>query len=265
MAKLTVLEITQDILNDMDSDPVNSINDTEEALQIAQIIKTSYFSLMCTRNWPHLMTVTQLNTTEIGDTNPVKLLIPALTKEMQEVYYNVRKVTDNRDKYTLIDYMEPERFLRHLNARNSNNSNIETVIDYDNTKFFIRNDVQPSLWTSFDDEFVMMDSYDSDVDSTLQSSKTQVILYKSPVVTFSDTFVPDLPEEAFPALIAEAKSTSFLALKQVGNAKAEQRSRKDQAWLSRKAWKARGGFKYPNFGRRGTALSTRRDWRFDKN
>ena len=42
MAKMTVLEMVQDILNDMDSDEVNSINDTIEAQQVANTVRTVY-------------------------------------------------------------------------------------------------------------------------------------------------------------------------------------------------------------------------------
>ena len=49
---MTLLEIVQDILNDMDSDPVNSINDTVEALQIAQTVKTTYNNIIDGRDWP---------------------------------------------------------------------------------------------------------------------------------------------------------------------------------------------------------------------
>ena len=44
MAKMTLLAMVQDILNDMDGDEVNSISDTVEAEQVAQIIKTTYDS-----------------------------------------------------------------------------------------------------------------------------------------------------------------------------------------------------------------------------
>ena len=61
MAKLTLLEIVQDIMNDMDSDEVNSISDTEESSQIAQIVKTTYFEILGRRDWPHLSKFTNLN------------------------------------------------------------------------------------------------------------------------------------------------------------------------------------------------------------
>ena len=46
MAKMTLLEITQDIMSDMDSDNVNSINDSVEALQVAQVVKTTYYNII---------------------------------------------------------------------------------------------------------------------------------------------------------------------------------------------------------------------------
>ena len=42
MPKMSLLEMTQDILSDMDSDEVNSINDSVESLQVLGIIKNTY-------------------------------------------------------------------------------------------------------------------------------------------------------------------------------------------------------------------------------
>ena len=46
MAKLTVLEIVQNILSDLNSEEVNSISDTIEADQVAEIVKTTYLDLV---------------------------------------------------------------------------------------------------------------------------------------------------------------------------------------------------------------------------
>jgi hypothetical protein len=53
MAKKTLLELVQDILSDMDGDEVNSIDDTIESAQVAQIIRATYEAMMSSRNWPH--------------------------------------------------------------------------------------------------------------------------------------------------------------------------------------------------------------------
>ena len=247
--KKTLLELTQDILNDLDGDEVNSINDTVEATQVANIVRSSYEGMINKRNWPHLKTVSQLS--GVGDTtSPTKMQLPDGCKELVSIYYNKRKTGDTRDKYSEVVYMAPDEFLIELNGRDSSATTVMTVVDYGATKLFIRNNKAPAYWTSFDDDFIIMDSYDTDVDTTLQQSKTQAVMYKDPSFTFEDTFVPDLPSEAFTNLLEEAKSTASLVLRQMPDEKAEQKARRQSAWLSRKAWKATGGIQYPNFGRR---------------
>lgn len=50
--KYTVLDMTQSILSAMDSDEVTSINDTVEALQVAECIRTTYNSMVSRFNLP---------------------------------------------------------------------------------------------------------------------------------------------------------------------------------------------------------------------
>jgi hypothetical protein len=66
-----------------------------------------------------------------------------------------------------------------------------------------------------------------------------------------DDYVPDLPIDAFPLLFEESKSTAFVTLKQSTNPKAEQKSSRQNRWLSRKAWRAAGGVTYEDYGRKG--------------
>ena len=52
--KKTVLEIVQDIMNDMDSDKVNSISDTVESQQIAQTVRTVFESMVTNLSLIHI-------------------------------------------------------------------------------------------------------------------------------------------------------------------------------------------------------------------
>ena len=249
MAKFTLLEMVQDILNDLDSDEVNSINDTIESLQVAQIIKTSYYTMLGNRNWPHTRRVTQLDA--ISDVaRPNYLKIPANWKQMDSFKYDKSKFGATSLDIRDVTYKEPDDFLRYVSFRNSGNSNVLTVSDFSGVKLLIVNDAAPTYWTSFDDQHIVTDSYDSEVDTTLQKIKTQCIAYVEPEWTVDDSFIPDLPTEAFIALLEEAKSAASLKLKQVADQKAEQRSVKQQRWLSRKAWTAKGGVDYPDYGRK---------------
>jgi hypothetical protein len=250
MAKLTLLEIVQDCLNDLDSDSVNSINDTIESQQVAQIVKTCYFEMIANRNWPHLKKLVQLDAS--GDTSkPNFLKLPVGIKELVFIKYDTFTLSQPKSRLVELIYKEPDAFLRMISSRDSGLPYVDEVIDFSGTKLLTLNNAAPRYWTSFDDEYIITDSYDSSVDTTLQKNKTQAFAYIEPTWSQFDDFIPDLPSEAFPALIEESKSTSSLVLKQIANQKAEQKAGRQQRWLARKAWAAKGGVVYQDYGRKG--------------
>lgn len=250
MAKKTLLEMVQDILNDLDSDSVNSINDTIESIQVAQIIRSAFDNIIDNRNWPHLRKTVQLDESGVL-LKPNYLKIPDTWKELELFRYDKHKLGDARILFQDVVYKEPDAFLRYTSQRDSTSATVTTVSDFSGVKLLIQNNMAPTYWTSFDDQYVVTDSYDSAVDGTLQKSKTQCLAYISPTWVHSDDAIPNLPTEAFTALLEEAKSAAFVTLKQSNNPKAEQRSVKQQKWLARKAWTAAGGIDYPDYGRKG--------------
>lgn len=248
MGTMTVLDIVQDIASDMSSDDVNSITDTLESMQIARIVQSSYLEMMSNKNWKHLEQLSTLDSS--GDTAlPTHMRMPSNTKELKEVQYNKIKSGETRSRVSEVTYITPDAFLRQTNTLNSDNANITSVTDVSGVKLLVKNDSAPKYYTSFDDNYVVFDSYDSAVDTTLQSSKTQCIAVLSPVFTLSDTHVPNLPEEAFPGFLAEAKSTCFARIKQAPDNKSEQQAKRQRTWLSRKGWKAGTGMQFPDYGR----------------
>jgi len=248
MPKLTLLEITQSILSDMDSDNVNSINDTVEALQVAEIVKTSYNEIINSRKWPHLKMMTQLEAS--GDnTKPVWMQIPTNVSYIDWVKYDKIKTGNTATIYQDVTCLSPKDFLDIVMQRNEDATNITEYTDYNGTPVLVITDSAPTYYTSFDDEYIVFDSYDSAVDTTLQKSKTQVEAYKEAVWSSVDTFTPDLPAKAFPYLLAEAKSAAFTSLKQAPNPKEEQKARRQRTFLARQKWQQNGGIKKPDYGR----------------
>ncbi len=92
----------------------------------------------------------------------------------------------------------PEDFLQLLSNRKSTHPNVKTVVDASGVELLIIDDKAPEFYTSFDDEWLVFDSYNKHVDDTLQKSKTQAIAYIFPNWVHSDSAIPDLPDEAFP-------------------------------------------------------------------
>lgn len=249
MPKYTLLELTQSILSDMNSDEVNSITDTIESLQVAQIVKDTYYEIITEGDWPHLKTLMQLSAS--GDNaKPTHMGIPENVQRIETIRYNRKSSTDTNDEYEEVEYLDPEDFLSHVMKRLSSESTVETITDYSGVVILVLNDTPPTYWTSFDNENIVFDSYDSGVDTTLQASKSQCIAYREPTFTTSDSFVPDLPSIAFPYLLSEAKSAAFLALKNTANQKEEQRATRQRRRISQERWRVGGGITFPDYGRK---------------
>lgn len=248
---MTLLEMVVDILSDSGSDIINSISDTEESQQVAQIIKTTYYEMMSKKNWPHLKTLTQLDTPS-DITLPIVMQVPSETKEIINIRYNKIKSGGTKDDFKEIKYLEPDHFLAYINTRDSSKDEIVEITINDGAKLLINNSQGPSYWTTFDEFNIIFDSFDSDVESFLTNDKTQVLLYKTGGLWESvDSFIPNLPAEFFPALLAEAKSIAFYVLKQELNEKAEQQSKRQQINLTSKGNVTGMDGDYADFGRKG--------------
>lgn len=249
MARMTLLEMTQNILSEMDSDTVDSYTDTVESQQVAEIIKATYFQLLDGRDWPHLYHNFRLNAPSTG--NPTKCGIPSNVMSIKWVKYNIKN-DSGRDRFTEIPFVEPEEFTRILEQRDSTASNIQVVND--NVEIFLNiyNDRQPTMWTSFTEANIYFDAYNSAIESParLSSSKTVCFGKLYPNITMSDSLLFDLPIEAFSYLLEEAKSTCFLTLKQMPNQKAEQHAITHRRRMSRQAWAINRGIVYPDYGRK---------------
>ncbi len=231
----------------MDGDEVNSIADTIESTQVAQIVRDTFEEIISSRQWPHLDRLIQL--TPQGAARPTHMDTDTTWDIVHWIKYNKIKTGGTRDLYDEIKYMDPKDFLELLNARNSSDSDVTTVTDTSNIDLLIFNDIAPTFWTTFDDEVLIFDSHDNLVDTNLQASKTQVWGHVEPTWTHTDVAVPDLSAKAFSYLLSEAKSAAFNALRQTGNAKEEQKSRRQRVHLAREKWVLDGGQKFPDYGR----------------
>lgn len=248
--KMTLLDIVQDILNDIDGDEVNSIDDTTESTQVAQIVKTTYFSLIDSRDWPHTQRLIQIEASG-DDTLPCIMYLQEPIKKISFVNYDKAKASDgDRRKFDYVTYLEPDDFLRRCNYRDNTAANYSTMVDpTSGIPFTIRNDTAPTYYTTYDDQTLIFDSYDSQVDDTLQQHKVQVHAYAIPSWDHTDNAVPNLPDYAFSLLLEEAKSRASFKIRQQPDQKAEQEAQRQRKWTARHDRKVKPGIKFPNYGR----------------
>jgi hypothetical protein len=246
--KLTLLNMVQNILSSMDSDNVNSISDTEEALQVAEVLKETYYEIIARHNWAFMFTMQNLE--GVGDTTkPTKLRISDNLQRVHCLRYKTQVDPDPNPKWTEMLYLQPCDFLDRVQRINTVNEVVETTND-DGVEMYIVKDRMPRYWTSFDDEFIYLDSFDESMDTTLQASKTSVRGVRRATWTVSDTFVPDMPEEMFILLLNEAKSIVHLNMKQQPNLKAEQIARRQFILMREQEPTVKPGRDFVNYGKR---------------
>jgi hypothetical protein len=248
--KYSLLEMTQNILSAMDSDQVSSIFSTAESRQVAEIIRTAYFNIIARANLPEHNQLFQLNGLNASAT-PVVMNIPDNVAKIDWIKYNTMTADDDSvDSYTYVTILPLQQFLDMEHQLNEDDTIVDTMT-YEGITHFFYNDRAPRYCTIIDDRHVIFDAYDSEVDTTLQKSKTIAYGRVVPLFSLTNVFVPDLDEQQFPLLLNEAKSLAFLELKQITHEKAEQESRRQWRNLqsTKKIDKPNPMDTFPNFGR----------------
>jgi hypothetical protein len=86
VAKFTLLQMTQNVLSGLSSDEINSISDTTESLQVAQIIQNKYYDILTRGNLPDDNQLIQL-TPSGNPIQPTLMFIPSGTSSLKWVNY----------------------------------------------------------------------------------------------------------------------------------------------------------------------------------
>jgi hypothetical protein len=205
---MTLLEIVQSVLSSISSDSVNNITDTVESYDIACVARDCYADLITQRDdWPFMQSMTQLTAMSDLD-NPTKMKIPDTMASVQWIKYNKQDVT----------YKTPKEFKDLLDGRTAQTGII------DSNGYVLNRD--PQYWTTYDDTYIYFDGYNSNVDSTLQASKSVVMGQNNYTWTMDNNFEPVLPTKMIPAYLAEVKAEAFVSVKQQTNQRQERKAKR---------------------------------------
>jgi hypothetical protein len=228
--RYSLIEMVQRILGAMDSDEVNDIADSTEALEVAKIIKECYFEIMSevgpknTKNLFHLDASTD-------HTKPVLMFLPGNVAAVEWLKYNTG--TSGTDSiYRDIQYITPREMYELTDDLDSTQNwvqEMDITLSGSIFQFKFRNDNFPHFYTSTDDKSVIFDAYNNLFETTLTTSRTLGYGSMVPVFEMSNTFVPDLDPRMFTLLINSAKAQSFVELKQTTNDRATRLERRHKA------------------------------------
>ncbi len=243
--KKNLLQIVKDILSVLDSDDVNTLSDSVEAGQVAEIVESTYYDIISQRHLPEHRSFTKL--VAASDTDfPTHFSYPTNSNSIERVWYDVSD--DGTFDYKEIEFLSPIEFIE----RADNISEHYTLVDDKaaGTKIRVGNDDNPKFYTSFDDENIVFDSHKASVDTTMSAVKTRAYGILYPVFDrYTDTFTPDLDADKFPYLISEAKSRALDLYKGGVPQKLEQSARRNKAATRNKNYKTERGPHWNDYGR----------------
>jgi hypothetical protein len=240
--------MVQNILSAMDSDEVNSIGDTIESLQVAEVLKETYFELFTNADIPEHRALVQLES--VSDVNrPNYLKIPDSVRKILWVKYDDR--SEDKTNYKELIPLPPHSFFDYTASQAGQANTIEVVTE-NGIRLYVGSNRQPTYWTSFDDNYIITDSYDADIESTLQQSKSLAYVQKELSWQTEDDFIPLLDANMFPQLLAEAKNTCFVNFKQTANQNEQRKAFRQRVKSQNDQFRAavrRPIDRLPNYGR----------------
>lgn len=246
--RMTLLEMVQDILSDMNSFNVNNIHENQESRQVADIVKSTFYTISTYRYWPALYRTVELSGADQSvSLKPTAFVIPNEVVSLDRLYYNKIEMM----------YVEPRDFFEmSMKLTTSTNQFIETF-SLDGTPITCRNNIAPSLYTIISKtnaqgvlSYAVVDSYNKADGVTLLPSLTLALGQFAPEWQTDNMFIPDIPDQAFPYLLAEAKARCFLAIKGASNPATIADAARLRSRLAMEKGVKESKDTYPNFGRK---------------
>lgn len=209
--KRTMLEMVSDICEEIEADPVNDLDDSEESIRVTKLLMNTYWDMIANRMIPEHKELFRL--TALADvTRPTTLQFPDLMKKLDWFKYDIN-TSGTKIEYSEVKWMEPQDFIEMLNARDSSASDVTTALSVGNSvDLLVYNDKMPDYWTTFDNDYVVCDSFDSSVENTLQQSNTQCYGWVYPTITRANATIIDLQETQLQFLYNETLAKASLKL-----------------------------------------------------
>lgn len=228
--KQTLLEMVQFLLSSSNGDEVNSITDTEEAMQIARLIKGVYYDISVDIGLPEHESLFQLvATTDVA--KPTIMTVPSTVTKVLWIKYNKEKAGDNYPLYENIHFLNFDEFLAVTQGNRNQTTNVgsmNVLMNGETFEIMYRTNKHPTYYTVVDDHTLIFDSYDNTVDSILQNSKSMAYGSVYPSFTLSDTFIPDLDPTQFPYLVNKSKERMYAEMHQTENREARREARRQK-------------------------------------
>ena len=195
--QITLLEAVKEYLDAVDGFAVDSIFETDEAQRAARICRRVFFRLFSTVD--NLQNKGSFVTLE-GGSSLSKIVYARLPFETQKVQ-NSRIEYKKGSVYAPVEYLDPHEFMELTRGRSASLPEAVTVQDYGGAEFVIWNNRHPQYFTSFDGKYIVFDSFDSTVSSTIVPAHARMYVTNDPIFDLDDDFLIPLPANLVPVFL----------------------------------------------------------------
>lgn len=252
--QLTLLECVQQLMSAMESDEVNSINDTTESQMVALLLKGVFYDVCTDLGLPQQEKIIEVNAS--GDVNkPTIMTLPSNVARVSWIKYDNKVTGDTYSNYQDVMYLPLKEFLERQNGLINETTGVVEVTFSSNGEshnVMCRTDRFPTYFTHLDNGTIIFDAYDSTEDTTLQKSKTMCSGWVYPSWTASDSFIPPLDAGQFSYYINKAKVRAFNEIKREVNQEAISEARRQKVVIQKRKRRLPDEpavYKAPRYGR----------------
>lgn len=249
----TLLYTVQRVLEKLDLDPVDSINDSQDAILIAREAEDTFYDLVNRNEWPERYDIIKIES--VGDVNnPTALKLPDNVLNVLSLRYNITESGGSNTEYRELDQLSPEDFLDKVYTRRTSDTAVQ-VASYKGIDIHIYNNKSPEYFTVFDNKYIVSDSFDNTVETTLQGAKTVARGSSVPVFNMTDTYIVPVDVTTYPLYLAELTSAASIALNGATDPENERRRNRGISRLRRTAYRTGTESNKNSFGRNGNGRS----------
>lgn len=250
----TLLYTVQRVLEKLNLDPVNSINDTVDSLLISREAESTFYDLMTRAEWESKIDLIEV--TSVSDlSQPTTLKLDTDVHNITSFRYDITTAEDDNKLIREIVWLGPEEFLKKSYSLNSSNDNVAEV-QYKDIPLLIVNDRMPTYYTSFDNKYLVLDSYHKDTEDTLIGTKSICYGKKVPSWLQDDEYVIPVQDSLYPLYLSMLASACSLYLNSEVNQEDERRQQRGISRMRREQIRTELEY-FPKFkyGRKGNGLA----------
>ena len=249
----TLLYTVQRVLEKLDLDAVNSINDTQDSILIAREAEDTYYDLVNRNEWPERYDMIEIES--VSDVaNPTALRLPDNVLNISSIRYDVTTATDTNTVIKELEQLDVEDFLDRIYQRQSTATNVVTA-EYKGIDLYVYNDQAPTFYTTFDNEYIILDSFDSAQETTVQGVNTKVRASIIPTFEMTDAYIIPVDNTTYPLYLAEVSAAMSFSLNGTQSPEEERRRNRGISRLRRTAFRTDKQIKSNSYGRDGSGRS----------